>query len=127
VSIAYDCRGPSDGTEASDGEESNGRDGFWIRVKIHSKPKPIKISCQPSDTIGKVKSIIQDKAKSIILDKDGIPPDQQILRFAGKTLEDGGTLSHYDIPPRSTLYLYPRQRGAWKDKQSGKVYTGTRR
>ncbi|XP_078345222.1 uncharacterized protein LOC144630718 [Oculina patagonica] len=71
---------------------------MFVFVAVQTRDTPLTLNVHPSDTI--------EYFKQLIYDSEGIPHDQQILTFGGKTFQDGGTLWNYNIRDHSCVYLF---------------------
>jgi len=78
------------------------RGGMMIKVKTLTG-KEIEIDIEPNDTIERIKERVEEK--------EGIPPIQQRLIFAGKQMNDEKVAKEYNIEGGSVLHLVLALRG----------------
>ena len=77
------------------------RAGYGGRIFVKTPTgKPISINVEPNETIASVKAKIRDK--------EGWPPDQQVLVFGGQALADARTLKDCNVQREATLRLIAR-------------------
>eukprot|EP00246_Nothoceros_aenigmaticus_P002087 TRINITY_DN12849_c0_g1_i2.p1 TRINITY_DN12849_c0_g1~~TRINITY_DN12849_c0_g1_i2.p1 ORF type:complete len:157 (+),score=38.99 TRINITY_DN12849_c0_g1_i2:98-568(+) len=78
------------------------RGGTMVKVKTLTG-KEIEIDIEPTDSIERIKERVEEK--------EGIPPIQQRLIFAGKQMNDDKSARDYNIEGGSVLHLVLALRG----------------
>jgi len=78
------------------------RGGMQLFVKTLDG-KTLTVDAEEEDTI--------EDIKNRIMEKEGVPTDQQRLIFGGKQLEGQKTLADYDVQEDSTFHMVLRLRG----------------
>uniref|UniRef100_A0A493U2S1 2'-5'-oligoadenylate synthetase like n=1 Tax=Anas platyrhynchos platyrhynchos TaxID=8840 RepID=A0A493U2S1_ANAPP len=75
------------------------------------KNQTMTYSVRPTDTVLQLKKKINSR--------QGIPVEQQRLTYDSRNLEDQHTLQHYNVQPKSTIYLLLRLRGGARPQHPG--------
>ena len=93
-------------------KEQEAAEGYSMQIFVKAlvTGKEVALDVKPSDTVESVKQKVEEK--------EGIPADEQGLMFAGNELEDGRTLSDYNIETEATLDLVERRRARFSYKAS---------